>query len=247
MSGSIDYNNVDIEALLSDQCVRQFLRIVDEHPMWTINEMVDSLSNNQDVKELSYEDAEVILIRLGFSTQGVRTNTNYSGKESFYKKEIPKTGSGVLSKAPGSYNKVLPVVRPGRGRKRKTTAATVPKARHFIRRSTFVRQRGNFRRRGGRSFSSPSPVTQISIFELFSVCYFFIKGLRIKVTFAFFYYLIVFVLIGVLYYLTKVNDFDRVKYSFLSDVSLPVVVENSSDIMGVNGSAASEEANVTVK
>lgn len=72
MSGFVDFDKVDIEVLLSDRSVQDFLKVVDEHPMWKIGQMVDKLSSIPGEHKLTYDEAKTILNRLDLSTQSLR-------------------------------------------------------------------------------------------------------------------------------------------------------------------------------
>src|ERR1039458_81636 len=72
MTDFIDFDQVDLETLFSDRAVRQLLLIADKKPLWTIQEMVDNLSEIPGEQALTYKQARTILSRLLLSTQSHR-------------------------------------------------------------------------------------------------------------------------------------------------------------------------------
>ncbi len=83
MLGFIDFERVEIEILFSGRSVQDFLKIVDEHPMWKIGQVVDKLLSNPGEHKLTYDEAKTILSRLDLSTQSLRlSNISRVGKMS---------------------------------------------------------------------------------------------------------------------------------------------------------------------
>jgi len=77
MPDSVDFNQAEITQVLRDGRVRRFLKVVEEHPLWNISQMVDETEAVAGTEALSNEEARIVLHRVGLSSQSARMS-NFS-------------------------------------------------------------------------------------------------------------------------------------------------------------------------
>lgn len=221
MPDIIDYGRVDIEILLKDPSVQDFLKIADEHPMWKVREMVGSLSDIQGRHTLTYEEAKIVLNRLELSTQSLRIA---------YLSKVRETGKHEYRDVQGAAKEIP-----------KEQVQKAPEVTKIIQ----IRQVPVRKPASKKIELQAIVVDRISIFKGFRDFFKFIFGFRIRL--ASHYFVPVFLLFAGLIFWLGVRVFFQKEPAPQADVSLPVSAGKTAEIKGLQGVTSSKSAETRVK
>lgn len=220
MPDSIDYGKVDIEILFSDPSVTEFLKIADEHPMWKVRQMVESLSNIPGVHTLTYEEAKIVLNRLGLSTQSSRIAQI---------SKVRETGTR-------EYKEVHPIAVDEAAADKIEQTQKVPEVTKIIQiTQTYISKPAE-----KKTDTQNIIADRIYIFK--SIKDFLRLIFHFRIRFVSIYYVpVFFLLVGVIIWLSVKVFFQKESFS-TTDLSLPVSLGNTADMKGLQGITATGAA-----